>query len=172
MKKVTIGCFLCKMPAKGRQFTFYSGVKIGGSTTRLLTRQVNILESWHKLVMHEISVCRWCQLRAWRKKQLLPMILSGAGAGVLAFLALLGLVVGLVVVSNFFLSVVAFLFLCAAVVPAGLCALHAWLYFGVKPSHAQLEPVVLAEAIHHFPDDNRTYMTEEQYVARHQRGAI
>jgi hypothetical protein len=182
MKKNTIGCFLCKMPAKGRKFTFYSGVKIGGSTTQLQThftswrlrtrRRITVLENWHSLMMHEIAVCRWCQLRAWRKKQLLPMILNGVGACVLAFLALLSMAFGLVMSSGLCLLGLPFLLLCAAVVPAGLCALHASFYFGAKPSHAQLEPVVLAEAVHHFPDNGRTFMTEGQYVARHERGAF
>jgi hypothetical protein len=170
MKKEGVGCFICKMPVKARLFTFYSGVMKGGSTTRLKRRIVTVLEFWQNLTMHEIHVCRFCQMRAWRRKQLLPMILFGAGAA-LMFLFVLGGLALMVVDLLFGLFVATLSAFVALVLTAGF-AFFAWRSFLAKPSHAQLEPAIIDAAIPLLPRRGHTYMTSEQYVERHQQGII
>src|SRR5581483_10170885 len=160
--KDATGCFLCAMPVKAKRFTFYSGIMKGGSTTRLLRHTITVLEHWQNLTMHEIQVCRWCQTRLWRKRQLLPIIFFGAGAAVMFVAALAGLV--LLAVDVLFAVVFTALAVLVALVLTGVLAVFLWRCFLAKPSHAQLEPLILAEAVGKLPDRGHTYMTTEQYV--------
>src|SRR5262245_23301802 len=91
MKKNVGACFLCEMPGKVRPFTFYSGVMKGGTTHRMLSCTVTFFERWSDLTLHEIQVCRSCQVRLWRQKHLLPMILFGSGTVVAVLFGLLTL---------------------------------------------------------------------------------
>src|SRR3954454_9585180 len=88
MKTNMDGCFLCEQPGKARRFSFYSGVMKGGTTHRLRSYKVTFFERWSDLILHDIGVCHDCQIRVWRRKHLLPMVLSGSGAGVVDLLAL------------------------------------------------------------------------------------
>src|SRR4051794_11787454 len=63
------GCFLCEQPVKGKRFTFYSGVKKGGTSHEMASCTVTFFERWSDLTMHEVQVCRDCQLRLWRQQQ-------------------------------------------------------------------------------------------------------
>src|SRR5262245_36015566 len=135
------------MPVKGKRFTFYSGVLKGGSTTRLLTCTVTVFERWSDLTIHEIQVCRWCQLRLWRRKQLVPMVLAGSACGVVGLLGLpwLFLLPG---VARFAVPALAAL---VALALGGVFAVYLWQFLAGKPKHAQLEPLVLAEAVGKLP---------------------
>src|SRR5262249_832908 len=83
--------FLCEMPGKCKRFTFYSGVMKGGTTHELLSCTITFFERWSDLTMHEIRVCRECQVRLWKQKFTLPLVAFAAGAGLALLVALVGL---------------------------------------------------------------------------------
>ena len=159
-------CFLCEQPVKTRRFTFYSGVKKGGTTHELLSCTVTFFERWSDLTMHEIEVCRDCQQRLWKEKHFVPMALCGAGAAVMALIALLGvllpapamwLVVGL---GGFGALALGALFV--------VCRQQ----YQTKPKHSEVEPLVIRAAIPKLPPERHTYLTTDQYIERVQKGII
>jgi len=167
MKKDAGGCFLCEEPGKGKKFTFYSGVVKGGTTHELLSCTVTFFERWSDLTMHEIHVCRDCQLRLWREERYPPVVFSAIGAGVAA---LLGLVLPFVLTGTARIVATA-LAAVAALALAGTFVACLRRYRDPKPKHAQLEPLVLGEAMAKLPEDH-TYMTAEAYEERVGKGII
>jgi hypothetical protein len=167
VKKDADVCFLCEQPGKGKRFTFYSGIKKGGTTHRMASCTITFFERWSDLMMHQVHVCRDCQVRLWRRSRLLPTVALGAGMAVAGLLALVGLVL-LDGAARF-----------AALGVGGVAVLLLGALFGVqlrsyldrKPKHSHLEALVIQEAIDRLPGE-RTYLTSEQYVERHEAGII
>jgi hypothetical protein len=166
MKKDVGDCFLCEMPSKVKPFTFYSGIMKGGTTHRMLSCTVMFSERWSDLTKHQIEVCRTCQLRVWRQKHLLPVVLFGSGAGVLALLGLLSLFL----LSGITLFVVAALLGTLALALGGLFGVSLRRYLTPKPKYSEIEPLILTKAIPKLPNEKHTFMTTEQYVDRQQKG--
>src|SRR5262245_32263981 len=168
MQKDMDGCFLCEQPGKAKRFSFYSGVMKGGTTHRMLSCTVTFFERWSDLTLHDIGVCQDCQIRLWRQKQFPPVLLSGGGAGVVALLALVPLILlpwpaGLVVTGL------------AAVVALALGGLFAFClrrYLSQKPKRDQVEPLVIEEASAKLPYRDRTYLTTEQFMERQDKGVF
>jgi hypothetical protein len=162
------GCFLCEQPGKARRFTFYSGVMKGGTTHKLASCTVTFFERWSELTMHDIGVCRDCQMRLWRQKQYPSMVYSGIGAAVLALfpMGLLLLVPG---VAGF---VAAALAAAVALALAGTFVFHLRLYRAQKPKRDQVEPLIIEEASTKLPHRDRTYLTTEQYIERQDKGVF
>ncbi len=166
MGKNATECFLCGKAGKTRKFTFYSGIVKGGTTSRLLTVTVTFLERWSELTMHEIQVCRDCQLRLWRQKQFLPAVLFGCAAGAVALLG----AVALILLSGAAWYAVLALTVVAVLVLGGLFVMYLRQYLAGKPELARLEPLVLQEALANFPDSDHTFMTAGQYLERADKG--
>jgi hypothetical protein len=165
MAKGTGECFLCREEGKGKRFTFYSGVRKGGSRTELITATVTVMEWWKDLQVHEIHVCRDCQERLWRERVRWPPVLCGAGGAVLLLLAVPVAVFG----------GLAGLAVAAALAVAALAAggAGAWLYVqGGKPQRGQMDPLVVRAAMARFPDHGRAYITSEVYLDLVDRGII
>jgi len=165
MPKSVDECLLCGREGKGKRFTFYSGERKGSSRTELLSATVTVSERWSDVQMHEAHVCRDCQERLWAEHVKWPPILCWAGAGALLVaslpIGLLGGGVGLAIAA---------VLIVAALAAGGA---GAWLYSqGKKPRRAQLEPLVVQEAMGWFPDEGRTFITSEQYVELVDRGII
>ena len=166
--KKTGCCFLCAGTGKAKRFAFYSGVMKGGTTHRMLSCTVTFFERWSDLTLHEVEVCRECQLRLWRKKYLVLMALCGglAALPVMFGVALLVLLSG---TARFVAPAVAAVPL---LVLAGFFVV-AWRQYRVKkPHHDLIEPLVLWEATGRFPRSNRTFMTTDQYLDRHGQGVF
>jgi hypothetical protein len=168
MKKDMDGCFLCEQPGKARRFTFYSGVMKGGTTHKMLSCTVTFFERWSDVTMHDIGVCRDCQLRLWRQKHLLPMVLAGSGAGIIGLFALPPLVLlpgtaGLVVAA---LPVV------TALALGGVFVYNLQRYRDQKPKRDEIEPLFIQEASAKLPHDERTYLTTEQFIERQDKGVF
>lgn len=168
VKKGASECFICDETTKCKRFKFYSGVKKGGSTTRMLSCTVTVFEQWDELTMHEIEVCRECQLDLWRRKQMFPLIFFAAAAGA-AF------VIG--VPSLLFLSwpmqvAVPAVFGLVALVMLGFAGYYLWKYFGVKPSPSDVAPLVIRATMDRLGEPGHTFMTGDQFVERHQSGMI
>jgi hypothetical protein len=161
-------CFLCEQPVKAKRFSFYSGVMKGGTTHRLRSVTVTFFERWSDLTVHDIGVCRDCQIRLWRQKYFLPVVLSGIGAGVVALLALVPLIL-LPETAGF---VMAGLTAVVALALGGLFAFYLRLYLAQKPKRDQLEPLVIDEASAKLPDRGRTYLTMEQFQERQDKGVF
>jgi hypothetical protein len=139
----------------------------GGTTHRMLSCTVTFFERWSDLTMHEIQVCRACQLRVWQQQYRLPMVQSAIGAGVSAVLVwpvfflvpgLAGWVVGAV------LAIAALAFVGMFVYQRQLSR--------QKPKNAQVEPLVLKEAMDLLPNEDHTFLTTDQYLERHAKGII
>jgi hypothetical protein len=165
MSKSEGECFLCGEEGKGKRFTFYSGERKGGSRTELLSATVTVSEWWNDLRMHEAHVCRECQERLWAEHVKWPPILCGIGAAVLLVLAapiaILGGRVGLAIAAV----------LVVAALAVGGAAV--WFYTqGKRPQRARIEQLVVREAAGQFPDDGRTYLTNEKYLDLVDRGVI
>jgi len=167
-KKNADGCFLCESPGKTKKFTFYSGIMKGGTTHRTIHYIVTFLERWSDLTMHEVQLCSDCKIRLWRKKQLPPMILYVIGAAVFALLGL----VGVILVPGVMRFVAAALFGIVVLIFAALFFVQFKKYSNRKPKNSLLEPIVLQEVVLFYPDDNRTYLTTDQYIERHEKGAF
>ena len=167
-KKESDECFLCDRLVKSKQFTFFSGVMKGGTTHRMLSCTVTFFERWSDLTMHEIQVCRECQLRLWQEKQFPPLVLLGGGAALAALVAL----VGVVLLPGAARIAVGALAGVAALALGGLFVVQLQQYQSRKPKQAQLEPLVIREAKDRLPDEGHTYMTSEQYIERHEKGII
>jgi hypothetical protein len=168
VKTHTDTCFFCRNVGKCRQFTFYSGIMKGGTTHRMLSCTVTFFERWSDLTMHDIQVCRECQVRLWRRKHFAPMVLCALGAGVFGLVVLAALL---------FLSGTArFGAAGFAVVPAlvlgGVFVVMLRRYLNRKPRHDELEPLVVDQAIDLLPKRGHTFMTSEQYLERYKRGVI
>jgi hypothetical protein len=161
-------CFLCDTDGKCKRFTFYSGVMKGGTTHRLITCTVTFFERWSDLTMHEIQVCRDCQLRLWRERHFTPLLLSGIGAGVALLLA----AVLALLLSGPAQVVLPILLGVAALALGGLTLVRLRRYRERKPKHAEVEPLVIEEAMDLLPCRGHTFMTSEQYIERHQHGII
>src|SRR5262249_21161372 len=146
----------------------YSGIMKGGTTHRMLSCTVTFLERWSDLTMHEIHVCRHCTNRLWRQKHRPPVILYACGAAVSALVALLGLLL----LQDVAQIVVAALAATAAFALGGLLIYQYQFNLIRKPTHSELEPLVMKEAMDSLPDNDHTYMTTEQYLERHQKGII
>ena len=165
MAKGTGECSLCGREGKGKRFTFYSGVRKGGSRTELITVTVTVLEWWKDLQVHEIHVCRDCLERLWRERPNWRPVLCGAGGAVLLLLAVPFAVfagwVGLAVAAV----------LVVAALAAG--AAGVWLHVqGARPQRGQLDPLVIRAAMDHELDYGRTYITSEVYFDLVERGII
>jgi hypothetical protein len=165
VSKVQSECLLCNEHRKGKRITFYSGVRKAGSRTELLTATITIPERWRDLVLHEAHVCRECQARLWAQHSKWPPILCGIGAAVslppavpiAVFGGGTGMVIGIGLVI-------------AALAAGGA---GAWFYIqGQKPQRAQMESLIVREAMTLFPDEGRTFMTNDQYVDLVDRGII
>jgi hypothetical protein len=167
VKKDIEVCFLCHQLETGKRFKFYSGVMKGGTTHRLRTVTVKFFERWKDLTLHEIHVCRACQLRLWRGRQIIPMVLSAGGAGVLASLGLAALLFlgGPVGVTLSALAAV------AALALGGCFAYYLRRYRAAKPKYSQVELLVVEEASLKLPK-GLTCMTTEQYLERYNKGII
>jgi hypothetical protein len=158
-------CFLCGQEDRGKRFTFYSGVRKGGSRTELITVTVTVLEWWKDLQVHDVHVCRVCQERLWRERPNWQPVLWGAGGAVLLLLAVpvavFGGLVGLGVAAV----------LVVAALAAG--AAGVWLHVqGAKPQRGQMDPLVVRAAMAHLLDHGRTYVTSEVYQDLVERGII
>jgi hypothetical protein len=168
MKKRTDACFLCDGDGKLKKVTFYSGVMKGGTTHHLASVTVTFFERWSDLTMHEIQVCRDCQVRLWRQKHFLPMLLCGIGAAVLALVG----VVALILVPGPARFAALGLALVATLAAGAVGVVLAQRYFNKKPKHAQTEPLVVAAAKTRLPNEGLTFLTSEQYVARYEQGVF
>jgi hypothetical protein len=157
-------CFLCGAEGRGKRFTFYSGERKGSTTTELLSATVTVHERWSDLRMHEAFVCRDCQERLWAEHVKWPPIFCYAGAGALLLMAIpcvffgtVGMVIGIALV----------------VLALGVGGAGVWLQLqGKKPQRARLEPLIVREAMDQFPDEGRTFLTNEQYIDLVDRGII
>jgi hypothetical protein len=168
MKKDMDGCFLCEQPGKAKRFTFYSGVLKGGTTHRMLSCTVTFFERWSDLTLHDIGVCRDCQIRLWRQKQLPSVVLSGSGAGVVALFTLAPLVL-LPGTAGF---VVAALPAATALALGGLFVFYLQRYRAQKPKRDQVEPLVIEKASAKLPYRDRTFLTTEQFIERQDKGVF
>ena len=168
MKKNTDGCFLCEQPGKAKRFSFYSGVMKGGTTHKMLSCTVTFFERWSDMILHDIGVCHDCQVRLWRQKQLLPVVLSGSGAGVVALLALVPLVL-LPGTVGFVLTALAGVL---ALALGGLFAFYLQRYLSQKPKRDQVETLVIEEASTKLPYRDRTYLTMDQFMERQDKGVF
>ena len=168
MKKDMGSCFLCELPLKGKRFKFYSGLLKGGSTTRLMTYTVTVFERWSELTEYEISVCRHCQQRLWRNKHLLPMVLCGGALAITAVFAL----AALVLLPGIMRFAVPCLTALIGLVLTGAFLYFLWQLLAGKPTHAQLEPLVIGEAMGKLPRRNHTFLTTDQFIERHEKGMI
>jgi hypothetical protein len=168
MMKEMDGCFLCEQPGRAKRFSFYSGVLKGGTSHRMLTCTVTFFERWSDLTLHDIGVCRDCQIRLWRQKQRLPAVLSGTGAGVVALLAL----VPLLLLPGTAGLVVAALVAVFALALGALFAFYLRRYLAQKPKRDQVEPLVIEAASAKLPSRGRTYLTMEQFIQRQDKGAF
>jgi hypothetical protein len=153
-------CFLCDGAGKGRTFTFYSGVRKSGSTTRMTTVTITVLERWRDLRIYEIFVCRDCQLRLWSAHTLWPPIWCAVGAAPLVLMAvacmlLLPLAVGLVVGGMLGLLTMAV---------GGLAVWFLIRHLARKPQRAALERLVVREAMHDLGEPGHTFITVDQYL--------
>ena len=166
--KKTACCFLCTGAGKAKRFVFYSGIMKGGTTHRMLSCTVTFYERWSDLTLHEIEVCRECQLRLWQKKYLVGMALFG---GLAALPALLGLA-GLLLLSGTARFVAPAVAAVSLLVLAGFFVVNLRQYLVKKPHHDLIEPLVLWEATGRFPRSTRTFMTTDQYLDRHGRGVF
>src|SRR5262249_39413420 len=149
-------------------FSFYSGVLKGGTTHRMLSCTVTFFERWSDMTLHDVGVCRDCQIRLWRKKQFLPMVLSGSGAGVVALLALVPLILQLGTAG----FVVATLAAVIALALGGRFVFYLRRYRAQKPKRDQLEPLIIEEASAKLPSRDRTYLTMEKFMERQGRGVF
>jgi hypothetical protein len=166
MKKDMDGCFLCEQPGKAKRFTFYSGVLKGGTTHRMLSCTVTFFERWSDLTMHDIGVCRDCQVRLWRHKQLPSMVLAACGAAVVGLFAL----VPLVLLPGAAGLVLAGLVAAVALALGGLFVVHLQRYRLQKPKRDLVEPLVIEEARAKLPHRDRTYLTTDQFIERQEKG--
>jgi len=160
-KKKAGECFLCGAEHKGRNFTFYSGVRKGGSRTELTTVIVTVFERWRDLRIYEIFVCRDCQLRLWADHTKWPPILWGGGAGLVALAAVLGGLLALLApVAGLLVGVG------LGMVALALGGVAVWFllrHLGKKPEREQLELLVVREAQRYFPTPRHTFITVDQY---------
>jgi hypothetical protein len=164
MSKSASECFLCNEEGKGKRFTFYSGVRKGGSRTELLSATVTVMEWWKDLRMYEIHVCRRCMDRLWAQHVKWPPILCFIGAAVLLVLAVPCVFLGVIGL------VIAGILLVAALAAGGA---GVWFYTqGKKPQRARLEPLVVKEAMEILPEEGRTFITNDQYLDLVDRGII
>src|SRR5262245_57018960 len=168
MMKEMDGCFLCEQPGKAKRFSFYSGVLKGGTTHRMLSCTVTFFERWSDLTLHDIGVCRDCQLRLWRQKQFLPMVLSGSGAGVVALLALVPLILQLGTAGFVGAALAAVI----ALALGGVFAFYLRRYRARKPKRDQVEPLIIEEASAKLSYRGRAYLTMEQFMERQDRGVF
>jgi hypothetical protein len=168
MRKDADSCFLCGRPGKARRYVFYSGVMKGGTTHRLLSCTVTFFERWSELTLHELGVCRECQLRLWRQRWFLPMVLCGSGSAAMMLIALAGLVLFSGVAQFAAVALPAF----GALALGGLFVFLLIQYQAPKPKQAQIEPLILWEALDHLPYPEHTYLTSEQYLERHEKGLL
>jgi len=172
MAKTGDPCFLCEQTGKKlKKFTFYSGIKKGGTTHRTIHYKVTFLERWSELTMHEIHVCRDCTQELWqeqRKKQFLPMVLLASGA---AISLLIALICG-ILLPGLARYMVAFVFLAAALGLGGLAIVFLQRYRMEKPPAGRVDLLVLEEALDKLPYEEHTYLTSDQYAERYDMGVL
>jgi hypothetical protein len=161
-------CFFCDEPARGKRFTFYSGVRKGGSRTELYSATVTVFERWRDLKIYEIHVCRECQLRLWSERPNLAPILWAAGAA----LVLLLLIPSLILFDGVARLVVGGILGVTALVLGGLAAGLLLRHRAQKPDRSHLDPLVVCSAMHVLPDEGHTFLTLEQYLELVDRGII
>jgi hypothetical protein len=167
-KKDVEECFLCERVGKGKRFSFYSGIMKGGTTHRMLSCTVTFFERWSDLTMHEMHVCRECQVRLWQQQHKGAVIGYGVGTGVAALLT----VVPVILLSGAALWVTLALGVVVALALGTLFFVQLKKYRIRKPRHADIEPLVIDEAMDRLPCDKHTFMTTEQYLDRVQKGII
>jgi hypothetical protein len=165
MAKTTGVCFLCGEEGKGKRFTFYSGIRSGGSRTELISTTVIVMEWWKDLQLHEVHVCQDCQERLWENHVRWVPIQCW-----LAAVTLLGAALPSAIVGGGVGLALAGVLLAAALTAGGV---GFWLRVqNRKPRRARLEPLIVQAAMRRFPDEGRTFLTNDVYIDLVDRGII